>query len=393
MTDQTQRAVRSVFLVFAAGGVMIASLLSRVPQIRDALHLSPAALGLLLLTTAVGALVSLPFAGSVVHRLGAASTVKIGVMVASVGLAIAAIGTEVGAAMVAVGLFLFGFGSGQWDVAQNVEGAAVEQRLDRSIMSRFHAAFSIGTVVGALGGAAMNALDVAPVAHLLFIAVLVGVVTQIEARSFLSDVHGELDDHRDRRPAWQAWTEPRTLLIGVFVLCMAFAEGTGNDWLGVAVIDGYGASDALGSMAYVAFVAAMTTGRWFGPRYLDRYGRVIVMRCGALAAMVGVLIVVFGPALGTALVGTLLWGLGAALGFPTGMSAAADDAALAPGRVSAVATIGYAAFLAGPALIGVIGNETGVLLALTVTAAACALGAVVAGSTRPLIVASADVKT
>jgi MFS family permease len=109
--------------------------------------------------------------------------------------------------------------------------------------------------------------------------------------------------------------------------------------------------------------------------------------------MVGVLIVVFGPALGTAVVGTLLWGLGAALGFPTGMSAAADDAALAPGRVSAVATIGYAAFLAGPALIGVIGNETGVLRALTVTAAACALGAVVAGSTRPLIVASADVKT
>jgi hypothetical protein len=120
---------------------------------------------------------------------------------------------------------------------------------------------------------------------------------------------------------------------------------------------------------------------------------VIVMRCGALASMLGVLIVVFGPALGTALLGTLLWGLGTALGFPTGMSAAADDAALAAGRVSAVATIGYAAFLAGPALIGVIGNQTGVLRALTVTAAALAVGAAVAGSTRPLIAVNAEATT
>lgn len=239
----------------------------------------------------------------------------------------------------------------------------------------------------------MNALDVTPVVHLLVIAVLVAVVTELGARGFLTDVHGDRDDDREHRPAWHAWTEPRTLLIGVFVLCMAFAEGTGNDWLGVAVIDGYGASDALGSLAYVAFVAAMTAGRWFGPRYLDRYGRVIVMRCGALGSMLGVLIVVFGPGLGTALLGTLLWGLGAALGFPTGMSAAADDAALAAGRVSAVATIGYAAFLAGPALIGLIGNQTGVLRALTVTAAALAVGAVVAGSTRPLVVVSAEATT
>jgi predicted MFS family arabinose efflux permease len=393
LADVTERAVRSVYLVFTTGGVIIASLLSRVPQIRDELHLSPARLGLLLLTSAVGALVSLPFAGAVVHRFGAAPTVIFGALVSVVGLAIVAIGTEVGTAMVAVGLFLFGFGNGQWDVAQNVEGAAVEQRLDRSIMSRFHAAFSIGTVAGALGGAAMNALDVPPLAHLLAIAVLVAVVTPLGVRGFLPVPQVAHDDSPARVPAWHAWTEPRTLLIGVFVLCMAFAEGTGNDWLGVAAIDGYGASAALGSLAYVVFVAAMTAGRWFGPRYLDRYGRVIVMRCGALGAMVGVLIVVFGPALGTALVGTLLWGLGAALGFPTGMSAAADEPARAAGRVSAVATIGYAAFLAGPALIGVIGNQTGVLRALTVTAAALAIGAAAAGSTRPLVMSDAAVTT
>ena len=137
-------------------------------------------------------------------------------------------------------------------------------------------------------------------------------------------------------------------------------------------------------LPYVAFVVAMTTGRWFGPNVLDRHGRVPVMRAGALCSMAGVLVVVFGPTLATAVLGIVLWGLGTALGFPTGMSAAADDPVFAAGRVSTVSTIGYAAFLAGPSLIGVVGNHTGVLRALTLTASVLGVGAAESVSTRPL---------
>jgi predicted MFS family arabinose efflux permease len=270
----------------------------------------------------------------------------------------------------------------------NVEGSAVEQQLDRAVMSRFHAAFSIGTVAGALIGAGMNAVDVPPMLHLAAIAALVAIGAQVAVRGFLVAGGDEHAEQREVRSPFKAWTERRTVLIGLFVMCMTFAEGTGNDWLGVAAIDGYGASAALGSVAYVLFVASMTAGRWFGPRVLDRFGRVLVLRAGALCAMVGVLVVVFGPSLATALIGIVLWGLGTALGFPTGMSAAADDPLHAAGRVSAVATIGYIAFLAGPSLIGVIGNETGVLRALTVTAGLLAVGFAVAGSTRPLEMAA-----
>jgi predicted MFS family arabinose efflux permease len=379
-----ERAVRAVYASFLLNGAGVASLLSRVPQIRDALHLRPGPLGLLLLVGAIGSLVSLPLAGSVVHRFGSARTAMVMSVTWAIGLAIVAIGTRVGTPIVGIGLFIAGFGAGQWDVAQNVEGAAVEQGIGRSIMSRFHAAFSIGTVIGALGGAAMNALHVDPIWHLLTAAAVIGIGVPWQAHGFVPAGTADEDRHAERHDPWKAWTERRTLLIGLFVLCMAFSEGTGNDWLGVAAIDGYHASAALGSFAYVAFVAAMTTGRWFGPRVLDRYGRVTVLRTSALCALVGVVTTVYGPALGTAIVGVLLWGLGSALGFPTGISAAADDPARSAGRVSTVATIGYAAFLAGPSLIGTVGNHIGVLRALAITAAVLALGAVLASTTRPL---------
>ncbi len=168
--------------------------------------------------------------------------------------------------------------------------------------------------------------------------------------------HGGLGDDpvgdAERRHPLRAWRERRTLLIGVFVFTAAFTEGTGNDWLGVAMIDGYGAVPALGSLIFAIFLAAMTLGRWFGPMLLDRYGRVLSIRCLAVLALAGLALVVWGGTLPLAIVGAALWGVGIALGFPVGMSAAGDDPQHAAARMSVVASIGYLAFLAGPPLIG-----------------------------------------
>ncbi len=379
-----RRATRGVYLVFIGSGFGFASWASRIPQVRGELGLSPGQLGLVLLAIALGSLLALPSAGLIVHHLGAARTVLVMSLLTAAGLAVAGIGVLVGVAPVVIGLGVMGFGNGAWDVAMNVEAAAVEQRLGRSIMSRFHAGFSLGTVFGALVGAAMNALAVSVTAHLLLVALLMAVTMPLATRWFLpagTDEHEQ--SHQDRHPL-RAWLEPRTLLIGLFVLTMAFAEGTANDWLGVAAIDGYGASAAMGSLAYGLFVASMTLGRWFGVGVLDRFGRVPVLRVSAAGALVGLLVVVFGPNLGIALVGMVLWGLGTALGFPLGMSAAADQSRYAAGRVSVVATIGYVAFLAGPPLIGLLGDQVGVLRALSVTAGLLAIGFLVAGATRPI---------
>jgi predicted MFS family arabinose efflux permease len=301
-------------------------------------------------------------------------------------------------------LFILGFANGAWDVAMNVQGAAVERRLGRSIMPRFHAGFSLGTVAGALIGAAAVALHVPVTAHLVGVAIVVAAAVPTSVRRFVPD-HGdgdtELTDrdseadlgaeetapqqaHRGgHRRTLAAWREPRTLLIGIFVLAFAFAEGTGNDWISVALIDGQHVPAAVGTLGFAAFLAAMTTGRWFGPGLLDRHGRVAVVRGLALLGIAGTALFVFAPVAALGFVGALLWGLGASLGFPVGMSAGADDPKLAAGRVSVIASIGYCAFLGGPPTIGFLGDRFTVLHALAAVSVLLALATLVSTAVAP----------
>jgi fucose permease len=379
-----RRATLAVYAVFIASGFAFASWAARIPQVRDALELTPRSLGLVLLAIAAGSVISMPLAGVVIARLGTARTVSVMACIAAVGLAAAAVGARGDVLPVVIGLFVLGLGVGTWDVAMNVEGTEVERGLGRAIMPRFHAGFSVGTVAGALAGAGMVALEVSVTAHLLAVAAIIAVIGPLAVRGFLADApHEDAHDEPARNPL-KAWTEPRTLLIGLFVFTAAFTEGTGNDWLGVAVIDGYGAAPALGSLTFAVFLAAMTVGRWYGPGLIDRWGRVPTVRVLAAIALAGLALVVFGGSLPVAVAGAALWGLGTALGFPVGMSAAGDDPRHAAGRVSVAASIGYVAFLAGPPLIGFLGDDVGTLKALTATAGIVAVGLLASGALRPL---------
>ena len=366
------RAARtSVALVFALNGAAVASWFARMPGAREALGLTAGQLGLLLLSLSAGAVLALPSAGLLVHRLGASRAVATATVVSTAGLTLVGLATGVWAWVpaVALGLFALGYGSGTCDVAMNVEGAAVERRLGRTVMPRFHAAWSLGTVAGAGIGAGTAHVGLPILAHLLLVAALVLAGTLIAIRSFLParpDTAETGTATRRRSGALAAWREPRTLLVGLLVLVMAFAEGTANDWIAVAFVDGHGVSEAGGALVFGIFVAAMTVGRTAGTVALDRWGRVPVLLATMLLAAAGTVLTVLANSPPLALAGVALWGLGASLGFPVGMSAAADDESRAPARVSVVAAIGYAAFLAGPPLVGLLGDRVGTLHALLV---------------------------
>jgi fucose permease len=389
-------AVLATYAVFIASGIAFASWASRIPQVRDRLELDPSELGLVLLAIAAGSVIALPLSGVVVGHFGSQWTVRTTALLAAVAMAVVSLGYLMGVVPLVIGLFLVGLGMGSWDVAMNVQGALAERRLGRAIMPRFHAGFSVGTVVGALIGAGMVVLSVPVTVHLLAVAVLVGVAVPLAVRGFLPDeveVDSSEDDAKSDsrssgRKALHAWREPRTLLIGLFVLAFAFAEGVGNDWISIALIDGYSTSAAIGTLGFATFLAAMTAGRWFGPRSLDRYGRVIVIRVLTVMCFVGVLLFVFGTNVVTAFAGAVLWGVGLALGFPVGMSAGADEPAMAAPRVSVIASIGYCAFLAGPPLIGFLGDHFTVLRAVLAVAVLLAMAMMITGAIRPPTVTS-----
>jgi MFS family permease len=357
-----------VVVTFFLNGFAFATWASRIPAVRHSLGLGPANLGLLLLSVSVGALLSMPSAGFQVQRFGARRVVRAAATVEGVGLLLLALGAAVlvSVPVTAVGMFLVGFGTGTWDVSMNVEGAQVERLLGRSVMPRFHASFSLGTVAGAAIGALAAYTGVGVGWHVGVVALLTPVLAAWSVRRFMAVDTSETK--QGARQALSAWTEPRTLVIGVMVLAMALTEGVANDWLAVAMVDGYGAPAWLGAAAFALFVAAMTTGRITGTTLLDSFGRLPVLWGSMAVAAVGVLLTVFGPVAALVAVGIVAWGLGASLGFPVGMSAAADDPVRAAARVSVVSTIGYTAFLVGPPVLGLLGSRFGVLNALLVVA-------------------------
>ncbi|MHC6592227.1 MFS transporter [Arthrobacter sp. C152] len=392
---QVRQWRNAVVVAYAASGLAFASWVSRLPAIRDALDLTPGNIGILLLCMTLGSFASVSASGLVVLRLGSKRTIRTGSIMVGAGLLATGFGTTVLSSPVAtaVGLAVIGLGTGSWNTASNVEGAAVERAVGRHIMPRLHGAFSLGTVAGAGLGAGAAAVSLPVFWHLAAAGAVVAVSVATAAARFRADITpaaGERayvpDNFEDpvtgpipviaagtasggapldnKRKIAQAWRDRRTLLLGVLVLGLALAEGAAGDWVALALADGHGQTDAAGAAGYGLFVTFMTVGRFAGTVVLDRFGRVPVMRWCAALAVVGLGVFVFATAPWLAYVGLAAWGLGASLGFPVGMSAAADDPAMAAARVSVVSTIGYAAFLCGPPLLGLLAEHVGILHSL-----------------------------
>ncbi|MBI2246064.1 MAG: MFS transporter [Nocardioides sp.] len=374
-------ARNAVAVVFILNGFCFASFVSRVPDIRSTLDLSNGRLGLLLLAISAGSVLALPSAGRLIDRVGPAGAVRLGAASCAVGLTAATISIGAWQTMstAAVGLFLYGVGTGVWDVAMNVDGAAVERHLGRTVMPRFHAGFSFGTIAGSALGVPMAAAHVPLEIHVTAVVLLSFGAVLVAARYFLPPPPEAEVAARAR----SAWLEPRTLAIGVMVLAFALTEGSANDWLALALVDGYDTAHWVGVAGFSLFVTAMTAGRLVGSTALDRFGRAPVLWGTSATALVGVLLVVYGHWAPLVVTGILLWGLGASLGFPVGMSAAADDPVRSAARVSVVSTIGYAAFLTGPPFLGWLGDHVGTLHSLLTIAVLMGPAAVAVLATRP----------
>lgn len=385
--------------LFALAGITFSSWLARIPTVRDLLDLSTSELGLMLLVGSVGALLTVTVSGVVVQRFGSRAGIVASTGVLAVALVLMGVGPAVGSVtLLGIGIFLNGVAVALGNVPLNVESARIERAMGRTVIPQFHAAFSIGAVTGSALGATASHLGISVAAQFTAVAVLAVVWRLASLRGLvLPDTAGD----RPRTPArsvtgvatvgrrrriataLDSWREPRTLLIGVVVMAAALSEGSANDWLSLAVVDGFDKSEAVGGAVLGVFVAAMTLVRLLGTRLIDRFGRVDVLRVSGVVSIVGLLLFGFAPSFALAGVGTVLWGFGAALAVPVGIAAASDDPMRAAGRVAVVSSFASVASIAAPPLLGIAAASTGARHALALIAVAMVASVLLAHRVAP----------
>ena len=367
-------AVGSVFFL---NGLVLGSWVPHIPLVKAAHGLGDGALGVVLLSMAVGAVAVLPAAGWLVARIGSRQTTLLGATALALALPLPLLAPS--AALVAVSLALLGAANATLDVAMNAQGVAVETDLGRPALSGFHGLFSLGGLAGAAVAVGTMAVGVSAVVH-------VAAVT-LASLAILATVRAALvpapATSASGAPVF-AWPPRQLLGLGGLTFCALLAEGAVGDWSAVYLHDQLGASPALAGTGFVGFSLAMAVGRFAGDRLVTGLGRsrLLGLSGGLAAAGLAGALVVGRPAAGV--VGFVLVGLGLANAVPLLFGAAGRVPGLPPGTaLAAVATTGYGGFLAGPPAIGVVAETVGLPVALGLVALACALIGIGARLVRP----------
>lgn len=368
---------RSVAAAFVLNGLLLGGWAARIPAFVDRFDLDERRLGLLLLVMGFGALVSFPLAGRLSDRFGAVGVTR--ALAAVYLLSVLALGLAGSVWALAAALWLFGMCHGAMDVTMNSWATEVERHMGRSVMSSFHAMWSLGAGLGAAGGYLAARLGADPGLHFA-LAALVGALL---AGPFLRSPWQSL---RRRGPRGPVLALPRGPLIAVGLIAMAagLGEGAVADWSAVFLRDTLGTAEARATLGYALFSVTMVGMRLSVDRIITRFGPQAVARVSGLLAAAGLWICAASAAPGPALLGFVLMGLGYAAVVPMAFSRAANDPDIPAGQaIAAVATLGYGAMLLGPPAIGLVAHLSSLRLAFVLIGGLALLIAGLSGALRP----------
>ena len=372
-----------VTIVFAVLGLSTGTWAARIPAIKTALHLSPGVLGLTLLGPALGSVLAMPLAGAILATVPPRRVVQCGLLFLAGMLPLTTVVSSPWQLFAA--LAGWGAGLGVVDVGINIEGAAVQDRLGRRTMSGFHAAYSIGGLVGAGLGGIAAASGVTARADFLAAGVVVLLAGGISAQLFSAaqPAHSAAGPSAPR-PKVRRW--PQWSWVLVCLAAMSFgsflAEGAAGDWSAVYLHFSLGASVGLAAAGFTVFSLTMTGGRLVGDRLADLAGPARLVRLSAGVAAAGFAVALLLGQVWSALAGFALLGAGLSVVVPLVFSAAAATARPGP-NLALVTSSGYLGVLAGPALIGGVAQLTGLHAALGIVVIMCVICAVLAGFVLP----------
>jgi MFS family permease len=340
----------SIGAFFFLAGVCFASWASRIPDIKQYLHLSDAGLGAVLLALPVGLLISLPFSGWLVTHFG--SRMMVIPAAISYALLLPLIGLVQTAWQLAGVLFFFGLVGNLCNIAMNTQAVSLEALYKRSIIASFHGIWSLGGFTGGSLGTLMINLRLSPLQHFIIISSTAVIITFLCFRNTLRrDINTDTE-----RPIF-AKPDARLLSLGLIALCCMICEGTMFDWSGVYFRKVVEAPKGLTLLGYNAFMGTMAGGRFVGDWLATRLGTKRMLQNAGVIIAGGLSLAIIFPYIVTATAGFLLVGIGVSSVVPLVYGDAGRSKNFSPGvALAAVSTIGYLGFLAGPPMIGFIAD-------------------------------------
>lgn len=358
----------STRIAFLIAGLGMSAWAPLVPFAKERLAVNEATLGALLLCLGLGSLVSMPVTGMLAGRIGCRKVIAASALIMCVSLL--GLATAPSVLTMAVALLFFGAAVGSVDVAMNIQAVIVEKASGRSMMSGFHGFYSLGGIFGAAGVSGLLWFGLTPLSS-VWVMVAVILILLVMAVGKLLTYGSTTSDPLFVRP------RGKVLLIGCLCFIVFMAEGSVLDWSAVFLTSLRGVDAAQAGLGFAAFSVAMTIARLLGDRIVQALGGTKVIFLGGICAAGGFLLIVLVPLPEVAFLGFVLIGLGASNIVPVMFTAAGNQSVMPVGlAISAVATMGYAGILVGPALIGFVAQ----LSSLSVSFALVALGLLVLAS-------------
>jgi MFS family permease len=389
-----RRARWAVTVVFITNGALLANIIPRYPEITVSLGLSYLDFGLAAAAFPIGAIVFGLFAGVVLRRLGSARVAVIGTLLVSLGMLAA--GLAPAWIFLASALFFTGAMDAITDVAQNAQGLRVQQLSGKSILNSFHAAWSVGAVIGGAMGAAAAALEVPLALHLAGSGILFSLLSLGAYRFLLRGPEPALsppiapraNDDSPRRGRHLFPSAGPLAMLALIAIGGTIIEDSGITWSTFYLTDTLRAASATVGLGLIAFLSAQFVGRITGDAAVNRFGQRAVTRVGAGIIVLGMGFSLAFPSTVGSIAGFAAAGLGVATLVPAAMHAANELPGLAPGSGLTIVTwLMRLGFLLSPLIVGgiadIYGLRVGLVIVPIVGVMVLLLASVFAGVARP----------
>jgi MFS family permease len=356
------RLRRANAVYFFISGFGYSSWTSRIPGIKESLKLNDAHFGTILFMMPVGLILTMPFTGKLLDHYKSRTILLIGAMIYNVVLAF--LGFSSYTWVLGIVLFFFGSSRNLMNLSMNAQAIGVQALYTRSIMSSFHAVWSMAGFAGAALGYLMVTLNILPAWHLLGVSLLLSAITLF----YYGDTLNQKPDHNHKRSMFSL--PPKGMLVFSLICFTSMAcENTMYDWSGIYIRQVLHGSKATATIAFVVYMVAMTSGRLLGDRMADRFGIQRVLAASGILITSGFTIIVLSSFIPITLTGYLLTGFGVSCVVPFVFSLAGKIPMSNPGAaLASISSLGYLGFLLIPPMIGYVAQASSLRISFALIA-------------------------